>query len=209
MSFENVSSDSFIMDLKASDYDNSELLPPRQNVVPTGREDKFRHSKVELHQFDRLKVWELVIKHIWKDDLKAKWLWKNKKDEIRLYIRNKARDCCLRFLLRMRALFSADHAGCPLAYSLKKHFCAGDTVPLVSLIIVHAGWSSYAKARSMWIICNAVPQCNGMRTSQLQIYGFYIQQNTIALPEDGFKYLVRKDWYEMFLTPAELEVLTN
>ncbi|GJR42190.1 integrase, catalytic region, zinc finger, CCHC-type containing protein [Tanacetum coccineum] len=37
----------------------------------------------ELHQFDRLKVWELVDK--------LKWLWKNKKDEDQTVIRNKAR----------------------------------------------------------------------------------------------------------------------
>ncbi|GKG07108.1 hypothetical protein Tco_0330077, partial [Tanacetum coccineum] len=37
----------------------------------------------ELHQFDRLQVWELV-------DKPFKWLWKNKKDEDQTIIRNKA-----------------------------------------------------------------------------------------------------------------------
>ncbi|GJX44729.1 gag-pol polyprotein [Tanacetum coccineum] len=35
----------------------------------------------ELHQFDRLKVWELVDKPFGKNVIKLKWLWKNKKDE--------------------------------------------------------------------------------------------------------------------------------
>ncbi|GKG34228.1 hypothetical protein Tco_0436924, partial [Tanacetum coccineum] len=35
----------------------------------------------ELHQFDRLNVWELVDKPFGKMVIKLKWLWKNKKDE--------------------------------------------------------------------------------------------------------------------------------
>ncbi|GJR93512.1 retrovirus-related pol polyprotein from transposon TNT 1-94 [Tanacetum coccineum] len=35
----------------------------------------------ELHQFDRLQVWELVDKPIGKTVIKLNWLWKNKKDE--------------------------------------------------------------------------------------------------------------------------------
>ncbi|GKD52858.1 retrovirus-related pol polyprotein from transposon TNT 1-94 [Tanacetum coccineum] len=37
------------------------------------------HEK--LHQFDRLKFWELVDKPFRKTMIKLKWLWKNKKDE--------------------------------------------------------------------------------------------------------------------------------
>ncbi|GJV41247.1 putative ribonuclease H-like domain-containing protein [Tanacetum coccineum] len=48
----------------------------------------------ELHQFDRLKVWELVDKQFGKMVIKIKWLWKNKKDEDQTVIRNKARTCC-------------------------------------------------------------------------------------------------------------------
>ncbi|GJW21090.1 hypothetical protein Tco_0031712 [Tanacetum coccineum] len=47
----------------------------------------------ELHQFDRLKVWELVDKPFGKMIIKLKWLWKNKKDEDQTH-------------------FNADHAGC-------------------------------------------------------------------------------------------------
>ncbi|GKG13595.1 retrovirus-related pol polyprotein from transposon TNT 1-94, partial [Tanacetum coccineum] len=45
----------------------------------------------ELHQFDRLQVWELVDKIFGKILIKLKWLWKNKKDEDQTFIRNKAR----------------------------------------------------------------------------------------------------------------------
>ncbi|GJX37252.1 retrovirus-related pol polyprotein from transposon TNT 1-94 [Tanacetum coccineum] len=45
----------------------------------------------ELHQFDRLQVWELIDKPFGKTVIKLKWLWKNKKDEDQTVIRNKAR----------------------------------------------------------------------------------------------------------------------
>ncbi|GJR74208.1 hypothetical protein Tco_0086573 [Tanacetum coccineum] len=44
----------------------------------------------ELHQFDRLQVWELVDKPFGKTVIKLKRLWKNKKDEDQTVIRNKA-----------------------------------------------------------------------------------------------------------------------
>ncbi|GJZ00103.1 retrovirus-related pol polyprotein from transposon TNT 1-94 [Tanacetum coccineum] len=45
----------------------------------------------ELHQIDRLQVWELVDKPFGKNVIKLKWLWKNKKDEDQTIIRNKSR----------------------------------------------------------------------------------------------------------------------
>nr|GEX56909.1 retrovirus-related Pol polyprotein from transposon TNT 1-94 [Tanacetum cinerariifolium] len=45
----------------------------------------------ELHQFDRLQVWELVDKPFGKTVIKLKWLWKNKKDEDQIVIHNKER----------------------------------------------------------------------------------------------------------------------
>ncbi|GKE96203.1 retrovirus-related pol polyprotein from transposon TNT 1-94, partial [Tanacetum coccineum] len=50
----------------------------------------FVHGQDELHQFDKLKVWELVDKPFGKRIIKLKWLWKNKKDEDQTIIRNKA-----------------------------------------------------------------------------------------------------------------------
>nr|GEW56692.1 hypothetical protein [Tanacetum cinerariifolium] len=45
----------------------------------------------ELHQFDRLQVWELVDKPFGKSVIRLKWLWKNKKDEEQTVIFNKVR----------------------------------------------------------------------------------------------------------------------
>ncbi|GJS65546.1 retrovirus-related pol polyprotein from transposon TNT 1-94 [Tanacetum coccineum] len=45
----------------------------------------------ELHQFDRLKVWELVDKPFGKTVINLKWLWKNKKDKDQTVILNEAR----------------------------------------------------------------------------------------------------------------------
>ncbi|GJS42150.1 retrovirus-related pol polyprotein from transposon TNT 1-94 [Tanacetum coccineum] len=45
----------------------------------------------DLHQFNRLQVWELIDKSFGKTVIKLKWLWKNKKDEDQTVIHNKAR----------------------------------------------------------------------------------------------------------------------
>nr|GEV15536.1 uncharacterized mitochondrial protein AtMg00810-like [Tanacetum cinerariifolium] len=45
----------------------------------------------ELHQFDRLDVWEFVDRPLCKNVINMKWLWKNKHDEENTVIHNKAR----------------------------------------------------------------------------------------------------------------------
>ncbi|GJR52766.1 retrovirus-related pol polyprotein from transposon TNT 1-94 [Tanacetum coccineum] len=45
----------------------------------------------ELHQFERLDVWELVDRPLCKNVINMKWLWKNKCDEENTVIHNKAR----------------------------------------------------------------------------------------------------------------------
>ncbi|GJS03826.1 retrovirus-related pol polyprotein from transposon TNT 1-94 [Tanacetum coccineum] len=45
----------------------------------------------ELHQFNRLDVWELVDRPLYKNVINMKWLWKSKRDEENTVIRNKAR----------------------------------------------------------------------------------------------------------------------
>nr|GEX52579.1 hypothetical protein [Tanacetum cinerariifolium] len=45
----------------------------------------------ELHQFDRLQVWELIDKPFSKTFIRLKWLCKSKKDEDQTLIRNKSR----------------------------------------------------------------------------------------------------------------------
>ncbi|GJX42525.1 putative ribonuclease H-like domain-containing protein [Tanacetum coccineum] len=44
----------------------------------------------ELHQFDRLDVWELVDRPLCKNVINLKWLWKNKRDEENTVICNKS-----------------------------------------------------------------------------------------------------------------------
>nr|GFB99562.1 Gag-Pol polyprotein [Tanacetum cinerariifolium] len=41
--------------------------------------------------FDRLDVWELVDRPLCKNVINMKWLWKNKRDEENIVIRNKSR----------------------------------------------------------------------------------------------------------------------
>ncbi|GKB38107.1 retrovirus-related pol polyprotein from transposon TNT 1-94 [Tanacetum coccineum] len=45
----------------------------------------------EIHQFERLDVWELVDRPLCKNVINMKWLWKNKHDEEHIVIPNKAR----------------------------------------------------------------------------------------------------------------------
>nr|GFA81680.1 retrovirus-related Pol polyprotein from transposon TNT 1-94 [Tanacetum cinerariifolium] len=45
----------------------------------------------ELHQFDRLDVWELVDRPLCTNVINLKWLWKNKRDEENTIIQNKYR----------------------------------------------------------------------------------------------------------------------
>nr|GFA67766.1 copia protein [Tanacetum cinerariifolium] len=49
------------------------------------------YAQEELHQFNRLEVWELVDKPLCKNVINMKWLWKNKRDEENTVIRNKSR----------------------------------------------------------------------------------------------------------------------
>ncbi|GJR19185.1 retrovirus-related pol polyprotein from transposon TNT 1-94 [Tanacetum coccineum] len=72
----------------------------------------------ELHQFNRLQVWELVNKPFGKTVIKLKLLWKNKKDEVQTVICNKARLVAKDMLKKrdygfeLTAFSDADHAGC-------------------------------------------------------------------------------------------------
>ncbi|GJS64028.1 retrovirus-related pol polyprotein from transposon TNT 1-94 [Tanacetum coccineum] len=45
----------------------------------------------ELHQFQRLNVWELVPRPTGRNIIGVKWLWKNKSDTENTVIRNKSR----------------------------------------------------------------------------------------------------------------------
>ncbi|GJT60740.1 retrovirus-related pol polyprotein from transposon TNT 1-94 [Tanacetum coccineum] len=54
----------------------------------------------ELHQFDRLDIWELVDKPLCKNVINLKWLWKNKRDEENTVIRNKSHLVAMAMLKR-------------------------------------------------------------------------------------------------------------
>ncbi|GJZ39668.1 retrovirus-related pol polyprotein from transposon TNT 1-94 [Tanacetum coccineum] len=45
----------------------------------------------ELNQFKRLDVWELVERPVDRNEIKVKWIWKNKTDAENTVIRNKSR----------------------------------------------------------------------------------------------------------------------
>nr|GEZ67994.1 hypothetical protein [Tanacetum cinerariifolium] len=83
-----------------------EVIPPQtntqsisNNMIPNDVEatealkdnDWVSSMKEELDQFARLKVWRLVPRPEGKSVIKTKWIFKNKKDERSLVIRNKAR----------------------------------------------------------------------------------------------------------------------
>ncbi|GJT80263.1 retrovirus-related pol polyprotein from transposon TNT 1-94 [Tanacetum coccineum] len=109
MSVENVTSGLVPQGQKASDYDNSGPVAPKTKSCSTAGKDRFvtswgwdflqsftlknmdRSNAGRTSQFDRLKVWELIDKPFGKMIIKLKWLWKNKKDEDQIVIRNKAR----------------------------------------------------------------------------------------------------------------------
>ncbi|GJT93043.1 retrovirus-related pol polyprotein from transposon TNT 1-94 [Tanacetum coccineum] len=84
----------------------------------------------ELHQFDRLKVWELVDKPFGKMIIKLKWLWKNKKDEDQTVIRNKA---------RLVAKGYASDEGIDFEESI----CTSARLEAVQIFVAHAAHKSF------------------------------------------------------------------
>ncbi|GJR10374.1 gag-pol polyprotein [Tanacetum coccineum] len=68
----------------------SQSIRTRRQLETNGEMCMFALTE-ELHQFDRLDVWELVDRPLYKNVINMKWLWKNKRDEENIVIRNKAR----------------------------------------------------------------------------------------------------------------------
>nr|GEW35171.1 Gag-Pol polyprotein [Tanacetum cinerariifolium] len=68
---------------------NDEFINIFSTPVQDQGETSSRHE--ELHQFDRLDVWELVDRPLCTNVINLKWLWKNKRDEENTVIRNKSR----------------------------------------------------------------------------------------------------------------------
>nr|GFA73934.1 hypothetical protein [Tanacetum cinerariifolium] len=68
----------------------SQSVRTRRQLESDGEMCMFAFTE-ELHQFDRLDVWELVDRPLCTNVIKLKWLWKNKRDEENTVIRNKSR----------------------------------------------------------------------------------------------------------------------
>nr|GEW72686.1 integrase, catalytic region, zinc finger, CCHC-type, peptidase aspartic, catalytic [Tanacetum cinerariifolium] len=64
---------------------------PKNIKVAMADSEWIEAMQEELHQFDRLQVWELIDKPFGKTVIRLKWLWKNKKDEDQTVICNNAR----------------------------------------------------------------------------------------------------------------------
>ncbi|GJT64041.1 gag-pol polyprotein [Tanacetum coccineum] len=172
----------------------------------------------ELHQFDRLDVWELVDTPLCKNVINIKWLWKNKRDEENTVIRNKARLVAKGYAQKEGIDFEESFAPVArleavrlfIAWSSKKH---------------GTGTSMYQQKRAaIAISCNPVQHS---RTKHIDVRYHFIKEQvekgivelffvgteyqladlfTKALSEDRFKYLVRRLGMRC-LTPDELEVL--
>nr|GFB30005.1 hypothetical protein [Tanacetum cinerariifolium] len=76
------------------------------NVAEALRDaDWVSEMQEELDQFARLKVWRLVPRPEGKSVIKTKWIFKNKKDESSLVIRNKARLVAVVFQMDVKTAF--------------------------------------------------------------------------------------------------------
>nr|GEW56583.1 hypothetical protein [Tanacetum cinerariifolium] len=72
-----------------AEVENDEFINIFCTLIQDRGETLSRHE--ELHQFDRLDVWELVDRPLCKNIINMKWLWKNKRDKENTVIRNKSR----------------------------------------------------------------------------------------------------------------------
>nr|GEY92292.1 retrovirus-related Pol polyprotein from transposon TNT 1-94 [Tanacetum cinerariifolium] len=91
MASDHVSSDP-ILECPIMSLEHISLSPGLQcqdNVTQADR--TIKSMQEELHQFDRLDVWELVDRPLCKNVINMKWLWKNKHDEENNVIQNKSR----------------------------------------------------------------------------------------------------------------------
>nr|GEZ36589.1 retrovirus-related Pol polyprotein from transposon TNT 1-94 [Tanacetum cinerariifolium] len=161
----------------------------------------------ELHQFDRLQVWELVNKPFGKMVIKLKWLWKNKKDEDQTVIRNKVRLVAKGYAQEEGSSFElidfldANHAGCIDS-------CKSTSGGIQFLGDKLFSWMS--KKQNYTVISSAEAEYVALSASCVQVITEYqlVDMFTKALPEDMFKYLVRRIGMRC-LNPVELEVLAK
>nr|GFA48411.1 hypothetical protein [Tanacetum cinerariifolium] len=151
----------------------------------------------ELHQFDRLHVWELVDKPFGKSIIRLKWLWKNKKDEDQTVICNKA---------RLVAKGYAQEEDYGFIYNKIPLYCDSQSAIAISCNPVQHSRTKHIHTRYHFIKEQVE---NGIIELYFVITEFQLEDMfTKALPEDRFKYLVRRIGMRC-LTLAELEVLAK
>nr|GEU72500.1 hypothetical protein [Tanacetum cinerariifolium] len=177
----------------------------------------------ELYQFERLDVWELVDRPLCKNVINIKWLWKNKHDEENTAIRNKTRlvakgygknkgidfeeSCAPVARLEAVQLFVAydAHKSFPVyRMDVKTTFLYG---PLKEEVYINHpdGFIDPYHPDQVYRLKKALyglKQSPG--TTEYQLAELF----TKALPEDRFKYHVRRLGMRC-LTLEELEVLAN
>ncbi|GJW68602.1 retrovirus-related pol polyprotein from transposon TNT 1-94 [Tanacetum coccineum] len=79
------------LQFKLCSNDNGTVIEPASVAEALKDADWVSAMQDELDQFARLKVWRLVPRPEGKTIIKTKWIFKNKKDDASLVIRNKAR----------------------------------------------------------------------------------------------------------------------
>nr|GEY27488.1 integrase, catalytic region, zinc finger, CCHC-type, peptidase aspartic, catalytic [Tanacetum cinerariifolium] len=137
----------------------------------------------ELHQFDRLDVWELVDRPLYKYVINMKWLWKNKRAEENTVIRNKS---------HLVAKGYAQKEG----VNFEESFATVAQLEVVWIFIAYAAHKSFNVEKGIIELFFV--------GTEYQLADLF----TKALSKDRFKYLVRRLGMRC-LTPEELEILEN
>nr|GEV54759.1 retrovirus-related Pol polyprotein from transposon TNT 1-94 [Tanacetum cinerariifolium] len=144
----------------------------------------------ELHQFDRLQVWELVDKPFGKTVIRLKWLWKKKKDE------DQTAKYALKILLK-HGMDKGQSIGTPIATKPKLDADLSvnpiDQTDYRSKIrslmyltssrpdIVQANYTAMSSTEAEYVaLFTSCAQVIWMRT-QLQDYGFNYNKNIVVL----------------------------
>nr|GEW41182.1 retrovirus-related Pol polyprotein from transposon TNT 1-94 [Tanacetum cinerariifolium] len=171
----------------------------------------------ELHQFDRLQVWELVDKPFGKSVTRLKWLWKNKKDEDQtMDVKTTFLNGPLKeevYVAQPEGFVDPDHPekDCTAMSSAEAEYvvlfanCAQSAIAISCNPVQHSR-TKHIHTRYHFIkkqVENSIIELYFIRTGY-QLADMF----TKALPEDRFKYLVRRIGMRC-LTPAELEVLAK
>ncbi|GKB92523.1 retrovirus-related pol polyprotein from transposon TNT 1-94 [Tanacetum coccineum] len=177
----------------------------------------------ELHQFDRLDIWELVDRPLCKNVINMKWLWKNKRDEENIVIRNKARLVAKGYGQKEGIDFEESFA--PVARLevvwLFVAYAAHKSFPVYQMDVKTAFLNEPLKEEDSGntiitsILARSIGPSAKVRVEKGIVELFFVGTEyqladlfTNASPEDRFKYLVRRLGMRC-LTPEELEVLAN